>query len=218
MRGKGRSGFTLIELMIVVAIIGVLASVAIPALDKYIRKAKTSEAKTFVKKIYDGARAYYLEPHYRTKSVAPVAPQFPGNTGSGASFSTGHAEAGFATGNGLIYGAGSACCAVTNVGLKTEKCLPNSAMWESNGLGLTDVWSALQFSVEDPAFYGYGYRRGNPSVSGQPSVVTDGFTAGALGDLDCDSTRSEFALFGWVGTDTDGPAGTSAISKYNELE
>ena len=43
---KNAKGFTLIELMIVVAILGILAVVAVPALQKYMRRAKTAEAKT----------------------------------------------------------------------------------------------------------------------------------------------------------------------------
>ena len=72
---ENNQGFTLIELMIVVAIIGILAAVAIPAFSKYIRKSKTSEASQFVKKVYDGARAYYqdanYEPNFQERSMLP---------------------------------------------------------------------------------------------------------------------------------------------------
>ena len=50
----------LIEAMIVVAILGTLAAVAIPAFMRYMRKSKTTEAMQGIKKIYDGARTYYL--------------------------------------------------------------------------------------------------------------------------------------------------------------
>jgi prepilin-type N-terminal cleavage/methylation domain-containing protein len=62
-RKKQTTAFTLIELMVVVCILGVLASVAIPVLGKYLQKAKTSEATLNLRKIYDGEVAYYIEEH-----------------------------------------------------------------------------------------------------------------------------------------------------------
>lgn len=54
-----RAAFTLIELMIVVAIIGILAAIALPAFISYVRRAKTSEATTNLKMLFTGASAYY---------------------------------------------------------------------------------------------------------------------------------------------------------------
>lgn len=73
---KNRKGFTLIELMIVVAILGILAAVAIPAFLKYIKRSKTSEATMNVRKLYDGSVAYFSSEHVDSGGDI-IAAQFP---------------------------------------------------------------------------------------------------------------------------------------------
>ena len=58
---KNRKGFTLIELMIVVAIIGILAAIAIPNFLKFQAKSKQSEAKTNLKGVYTAETGYFGE-------------------------------------------------------------------------------------------------------------------------------------------------------------
>ncbi|MGZ3786848.1 MAG: type IV pilin protein [Bdellovibrio sp.] len=58
---KSQSGFSLVELMVVVAIIGILASIAIPSVNKYMAKARQSEAKTNLSSLYTSEKAFYAE-------------------------------------------------------------------------------------------------------------------------------------------------------------
>lgn len=56
-----QSGFSLVELMVVVAIIGVLASIAVPSINKYLAKARQSEAKTNLSSLYTSEKAFFAE-------------------------------------------------------------------------------------------------------------------------------------------------------------
>jgi len=78
--GGAARGFTLIELMIVVAITGILAAVAIPSYVQYTRRAKSSEALMNIRRMYDGAVAYYVGERADSNGQA-LAQQFPETVG-----------------------------------------------------------------------------------------------------------------------------------------
>jgi prepilin-type N-terminal cleavage/methylation domain-containing protein len=80
MKPRNPRGFSVIELMIVVSILGVLASVAVPAFLKYVLRAKTTEATMNIRKLFDGSVAYYLTDRYDPAGVL-FAHQFPNSVG-----------------------------------------------------------------------------------------------------------------------------------------
>lgn len=60
-RKSGQKGFTLIELMIVIAIIGILAAIAIPQFVTYRQKGYNTQAKGELKSFYTACQAYFAD-------------------------------------------------------------------------------------------------------------------------------------------------------------
>jgi type IV pilus assembly protein PilA len=58
---KNQKGFTLVELLIVIAIIGILAAIAIPQFSSYRAKAYMTQVRSDVKNAYTAATAYFAD-------------------------------------------------------------------------------------------------------------------------------------------------------------
>jgi type IV pilus assembly protein PilA len=72
MNFKKNSGFSLVELMVVVGIIGILASLALPRMQVFMAKARQSEAKAKLSNVFVLQQSYFTENNTYTNSAAAI--------------------------------------------------------------------------------------------------------------------------------------------------
>lgn len=169
-RKKLKGGFTLVELMIVVAIVGVLAVLAVYGVRKYIANAKTAEAKNSLGQIGKDAVTAF-EGERMTNAVLP--------------------EGSVAGVVRQMCGSASSTVPASAASISGQKYQSSKADWSN----ATDVeqnkgFPCLKFEMTQPQYYMYNYVG--------TGTDTGAMTATANGNLNGDTVLSTFTMAGSV--------------------
>ena len=194
-------GFTLVELMIVVAIIGILASLAIFGVMKYLASAKASEAKNIIGAINRAAVAKYERETVISELVAEGT-----SSQAGSHTLCESAEKSVPDGD-------------PPRGKKYQPSTQQGVDWSTGDT--TKGWRCLRFEMSEPHYYQYMYTRGGKWANANEAVHVDpganGWQSAARGDVDNDQLCSTFASGGSIST-TGQPKIFSHVSEFEPEE
>lgn len=186
---KAQQGFTLIELMIVVAIVGILAVLAIYGVSKYMTNAKTAEARNALGMMGKAAVSAY-EAESTSSAILAL---------SGSS----------TTSHGLCLPATAPVPAAIPKGVKYQS---STAEWFLAADTPRTGFTCLKFSLTEPQYFRYGYESdATATTSG------DGFAAWAESDLKGEEAATlSFTLKGAIAPTTKQVVVSPSIEEFNK--
>lgn len=212
MKRLAKKGFTLVELMIVVAIIGILAAIAIPNFIRFQARSKQAEAKTNLKAIFSGQKARYGERDSYSTSLGDIG--FAPERGNRYSYDLGGVAAPpvVAAAAGIVFVCGSMrarttaveAAGVCGVAADVFRYLP--AIIPATSTGRSSVTWIATITAGTPL------GADNIGVNGAACPNCD-FAAHALGNVDNDPAADEFFVGSQFGSVNAGVCAETLLSE-----
>ena len=175
-------GFTLVELMVVVGIIGILATIAIPNFRKYQAKSKTTEAKIQLSSVYTTMESMLLE-YDAYGSCLSSGGYNPSPDRTNRFYAIGYNAVG--SGDGTVAGNGLASCTVSPALCTSSNCTGTHYFYSAGKV-------AGGVSTTKPLIIAAGSSTSQADQLGHVVTVTAStFTAGASGFIDPSSESKD---------------------------
>jgi type IV pilus assembly protein PilA len=173
-RSERRRGFTLIELMIVVAIIGILAVLAVYAVRKYVTHAKTAEAVNSLGQMGKDETAAFERESMAGLTLGPAS----------------------TAGDSRVLCASSSVSVPSSkgkiAGEKYQSSQAAGADWNADVATPGKGFACLRFTMDAPQYYMYNF------ITTGGSAAQDTWKATAMGDLNGDGVLSTTELDGVI--------------------